>query len=290
MWVADQWEYFLLLDAGEGEKLERWGEYVVRRPDPQAIWPRTLGKRDWEQVDARYHRSASGGGHWEYRRPMPETWQIGYRSLRFNIKLTGFKHTALFPEQAVNWDWASHKIKEFGAGAQVLNLFAYTGGATVACSAAGADVVHLDASKGMTQVARDNVAASGLADRKVRYIVDDAVKFVEREIRRGNLYDGIILDPPSFGRGKAGEVWSIERDLMPYLARVKLLLQAKPLFLIVNTYASGISRYAIENIIRILWDDAPVMIASSEIGLPVRAREGVCLPAGYTIRMESASG
>ncbi len=272
MWVADSWEDFVLLDAGEGEKLERWGAYVVRRPDPQAIWPRTLTKREWEQVDAWYHRSASGGGHWEYRQKIPETWQIGYRSLRFHIKLTGFKHTALFPEQAVNWDWVTNKIAAFGAGAQVLNLFAYTGGATVACAAAGADVVHLDASKGMTQVARDNIAASGLADRKVRYIVDDAVKFVEREIRRGNQYHGIILDPPSFGRGKSGEVWSIERDLRPYLEKVKLLLHPEPLFLVINTYASGISRYAIENIVRVLWDSAPVTIASSEIGLPVRAR------------------
>ena len=290
MWVADRWEDFVLLDAGEGEKLERWGAYVVRRPDPQAIWPRTLAKREWEQVDAWYHRSASGGGHWEYRKRMPETWEVGYRALRFNIKLTGFKHTALFPEQAVNWDWVTERITRFGTGAQVLNLFAYTGGATVACAAAGAEVVHLDASKGMTQMARENIAASGLGDRKVRYIVDDAVKFVEREIRRGNRYHGIILDPPSFGRGKSGEVWSIERDLMPYLARVKLLLHPTPLFFIINAYASGISRYAIENIIRVLWDGQPVVIESNEIGLPVHAREGVCLPAGYTIRMESASG
>ncbi len=287
MWVADGWQDFALLDAGEGEKLERWGQYVVRRPDPQAIWPRALGKQDWEQVDAWYHRSASGGGHWEYRRRVPEMWQIGYRDLRFHIKLTGFKHTGLFPEQAVNWDWASKHIRHVGKGVQVLNLFAYTGGATVACAAAGADVVHLDASKGMTQMARENIAASGLADRKVRYIVDDAVKFVEREIRRGNRYQGIVLDPPSFGRGKAGEVWSIERDLMPYLKRVKQLLDSRPLFVIVNTYASGISRYAIENIMRILWGEQRLQITSSEIGLPVQARQGVYLPAGYTIRMAS---
>jgi len=286
MWVSDQWQDFVLLDAGEGEKLERWGAYVVRRPDPQALWPRGLGREVWEKVDAWYHRSASGGGHWEYRRRLPETWQIGYRDLRFNIKLTGFKHTGLFPEQAVNWDWLDGKIRTAGCGVQVLNLFAYTGGASVACAAAGADVVHLDASKGMTQVARENVQASGLGDRRVRYIVDDAVKFVEREIRRGNLYDGIILDPPSFGRGKSGEVWDLERDLLPYLQRVKLLLRPSPLFLVINAYASGISRYAVENIVRLLWPGSKVAVVSDEIGLPVQSGGGVCLPAGYTIRME----
>lgn len=288
MWVADGWQDFVLLDAGEGEKLERWGAYVVRRPDPQALWPRTLGQSDWERVDAWYHRSSSGGGHWAYRTQVPETWQIGYRDLQFNIKLTGFKHTGLFPEQAVNWDWVDARIRGAGAGVQVLNLFAYTGGATVACAAAGADVVHLDASKGMTQMARDNIHASGLGERRVRYIVDDAVKFVEREIRRGNVYDGIILDPPSFGRGKSGEVWDLERDLLRYLERVKLLLKPEPLFLVVNAYASGISRYAVENIVRVLWAGQDVAVTSNEIGLPVQACEGLQLPAGYTIRMASA--
>jgi 23S rRNA (cytosine1962-C5)-methyltransferase len=287
MWVADQWQDYMLLDAGEGEKLERWGAYTVRRPDPQAIWPRTLGVSEWERVDAWYHRSASGGGQWEYRTRMPDTWQVGYRDLRFLVKLTGFKHTGLFPEQAVNWDWLRDKIVAAGDGVQVLNLFAYTGGATVACAAAGADVVHLDASKGMTQMARDNIQASGLGERRVRYIVDDAVKFVEREIRRGNVYDGIILDPPSFGRGKSGEVWDLERDLMPYLQRIKLLVRPKPLFLVINAYASGISRYSIENIIRVLWAEQPVTVVSEEIGLPVQSRQGVYLPAGCTIRVSS---
>lgn len=285
MWVADQWRDYTLLDAGVGEKLERWGSFVVRRPDPQALWPRTLPNSDWERVDAWYHRSASGGGEWEYRKRLPATWEIGYRDLRFQIKLTGFKHTGLFPEQAVNWDWLHKKIASAGRGVQVLNLFAYTGGATVACAAAGADVVHLDASKGMTQVARDNIAASGLGERRVRYIVDDAVKFVEREIRRGNVYDGIILDPPSFGRGKSGEVWDLERDLDAYIERVQQLLRPDPLFLIVNAYASGISRYSIENILRVRWGGRPVSIISDEIGLPVQANPDVYLPAGCTIRL-----
>ena len=284
MWVADQWQDFTLLDAGDGEKLERWGSFTIRRPDPQAIWPRALDRGCWERVDAWYHRSRSGGGEWEFRRTLPASWQIGYGDLRFHVKLTGFKHTALFPEQAVNWDWMQQRIRQRG-GARVLNLFAYTGGATVACAAAGAEVVHLDASKGMTQLARENLSASGLTACKVRYLVDDAVKFVEREIRRGNHYDGMVLDPPSFGRGKSGEVWELEKDLPGFLMRIQKLLVPSPLFLVLNSYASGISGHAILNLVRALWADAGLQVASAELGLPIQARPGLCLPAGTTLRM-----
>ncbi len=239
MWLADGWKDYEVIDTSMGEKLERWGEYILVRPDPQVIWDTPHEAPQWKRKNAHYHRSSKGGGQWEFIN-LPQQWKISYRDLTFHLKPFSFKHTGLFPEQAVNWDWASKLIQNAGRQIKVLNLFAYTGGATVACARAGAAVTHVDASKGMVSWAKENAAASGLADAPIRYLVDDCVKFVEREIRRGNHYDGIIMDPPSYGRGPKGEVWKIEEKIFPLLNLCTKVLSREPLFFLVNSYTTGL--------------------------------------------------
>ncbi|KIL40066.1 SAM-dependent methyltransferase [Gordoniibacillus kamchatkensis] len=287
MYVAQDWTDYELIDTGGGEKLERWGHVVLRRPDPQIIWP--LGKETeaWLSADAHYHRSSSGGGNWTYRTKIPEKWTIGYRDLKFHIKPTGFKHTGLFPEQAVNWAWMMDKIRAAGRPIRVLNLFAYTGGATVACAAAGAEVVHVDAAKGVVQWAKENLQLSGLGSRPVRFITDDVFKFVQREQRRGSRYDAIIMDPPSYGRGPNGETWKLENDLYPFLQSCTAILTDKPLFLLVNSYTTGISATVLLNIMTTLMKPKyGGAIASGEIGLPITA-SGLKLPCGILARWEA---
>lgn len=286
MWLSKSWKEFEVIDAGGGEKLERWGEFTLRRPDPQAIWDKNPSLMDqWNSADAVYHRSKSGGGSWEFRKRLPESWQINFGELKFVIKPTSFKHTGLFPEQAINWEWIVEKIQN-KQNIKVLNLFAYTGGATVASLAGGAEALHLDASKGMTEIAKRNVLLSGLEDRKVRFIVDDAVKFVQREIRRGNKYNAVIMDPPSFGRGSSGEVWEIEKSLNE-LVNLTLEILEKPVFYLVNSYANEISRYSIENIIRNTVEKKfKGKVTSDEIGLPITSRSDLVLPCGSSIRWE----
>jgi 23S rRNA (cytosine1962-C5)-methyltransferase len=290
MWLADNWKDYEVIDAGGGEKLEKWGKFILRRPDPQAIWDKDPRfQKQWNDPDAFYHRSKSGGGEWEYRRKLPESWHIKFGELALVIRPTSFKHTGVFPEQAVNWEWTVKKIENEELrmkNVKVLNLFAYTGGATIAALAAGAEVLHLDASKGINEIAKRNVVLSGFEDRPVRFIVDDAVKFVEREIRRGNKYNAIIMDPPSFGRGKSGEVWEIEKSLNELIGLTSEILD-NPLFMLVNSYANEISRYAIENIVK----DQIVRrfggsITSDEIGLPITSRKNLVLPCGSSIRWE----
>lgn len=240
MWIADGWQDYELLDVSGGEKLERWGRYSLVRPDPQVIW--NTEKRDprWERYDARYLRSDSGGGHW-LRRRLPERWQVAYRDLTFHVKPMNFKHTGVFPEQAVNWDFIDRQIRGAGRPLRVLNLFAYTGGATLAAAKAGADVCHVDAARGMVAWARENAAASGLSEAPIRWIVDDCAKFVEREIRRGRRYDAVIMDPPSYGRGPSGEIWKLEKDLYPFLQLVAGVLSDEPSFFIINSYTTGLA-------------------------------------------------
>lgn len=249
MEVASKWEDYELIDMANGEKLERWKDIVLVRPDPQIIWKNRTSPKEWEKANAIYRRSKTGGGAWEYKHRLPASWQVKYKNLTFNIKPMGFKHTGLFPEQAVNWDWMINKIKAEKREIKVLNLFAYTGGATVACLSAGASVCHVDSSKGMTTWAKENVEASGLADRKVRYIVDDVVKFVNREIRRGNKYDAIIMDPPSYGRGANGEVWQFENSIYDLVELCSKVLSDNPLFFLINSYTTGISAKVLENIL-----------------------------------------
>ena len=276
MWSADKWTEYSLLDSADGEKLEYWGDYLLRRPDPQAVWSLKSDK-NWNKADAWYHRSKSGGGKWQYlNKKLPERWTINYRDLIFNIKPMGFKHTGLFPEQAVNWDWFSSLIKSADRPIRVLNLFAYTGGATVAALAAGAEVVHVDASKGMVTWAKENVISSGLADKPVRYIVDDVVKFVQREHRRGRQYDAIIMDPPSYGRGPSGEVWKIENELYPLIEECMKILSDNPLFFLINSYTTGLSAQVLINGGR---------ISADEIGLPMKSNE-LILPCGISGRWE----
>ena len=242
MWLADKWKDYRLVDTASGEKLEYWGDYLLRRPEPQAVWEGFEDENLWNSSNAHYHRSASGGGHWEYRKKgLPERWTINYRDLTFNIKPMGFKHTGLFPEQAVNWQLAAELIKKENREISVLNMFAYTGGATVACLNAGAKVTHVDASKGMVQWAKENAVASSLADKPVRWLVDDCLKFVKREIRRGNKYDAIIMDPPSYGRGPTGEVWKIEDSIGDFLELCRGVLSDDPLFVLLNSYTTGLA-------------------------------------------------
>ncbi|MBE6117724.1 MAG: SAM-dependent methyltransferase, partial [Erysipelotrichaceae bacterium] len=240
--LADQWKEYLCLDAGDGEKLEQWGPYVLRRPDPQAIWPKDSGYDLWNRPDAVYHRSRSGGGSWEFRKTLPEQWKIHYKGLTFKVAPTGFKHTGLFPEQAANWDWMSSLIRDHqDEELRILNLFAYTGGATMACSAAGAaEVVHVDAAKGMVAWAKENRDLCGLENRKIRFLVDDTEKFVQREKRRGRTYHGIIMDPPSYGRGPNGEVWKFEEQITPLLKACADILDDHALFFLINSYTTGI--------------------------------------------------
>ena len=251
MKVASSWKDYEILDMANGEKLERWGDFYLIRPDPQIIWNEKQFKNKWNLANARYVRSSSGGGHWEYKKRLPDSWTVKYKNLTFNIKPMGFKHTGLFPEQSVNWDWMINAIQKEKRPIKVLNLFAYTGGATVACLSAGASVCHVDSSKGMVSWAKENVESSGLKDRPVRYIVDDVIKFVSREIRRGNKYDAIIMDPPSYGRGSNGEVWKFEENLPELISLCMQVLSDNPLFFLINSYTTGISSTVLENILKI---------------------------------------
>ena len=286
MWVSDKWRDFELLDCSRGEKLERWGRYTVVRPDPQAIWDTPRSDRRWQRCDGRYTRSASGGGSWD-RGSLPASWQISYGELTFNVKPMSFKHTGIFPEQAANWDYIMRKVRSAGRPISVLNLFAYTGAATVAALAAGASVCHVDAAKGMVAWAKENAASSGVADRSVRWIVDDCAKFVEREIRRGRRYDAIIMDPPSYGRGPGGEVWKIEDNLWDFVSLTAGVLSDDPLFVIINSYTTGLSPSVLTYIAESIFTRRFGGRAESrELGLPVTAT-GLCLPCGAACRWET---
>ncbi len=288
MYTANNWQQYEIIDTGDGEKLERWGDIVLRRPDPLAIWPIREPSR-WEQAVARYIRSSTGGGHWEYVRKLPERWTICYEDLSFHVRPTGFKHTGLFPEQAVNWQWIMDKILAAGRPIKVLNLFAYTGGATLAAAYAGAEeVVHVDAAKGMVQWAKENLELSKLANRKVRFITDDVLKFVQREQRRGRQYDVIIMDPPSYGRGPKGETWKLENDLFPFIEQCMEILSANPLFVLINSYTTMISPTVLHNVMALtLQKKLGGTIVTDEIGLPVTA-SGLTLPAGILGRWEAS--
>ena len=283
MWIADGWKEFELLDCGRGEKLERWGNKLLVRPDPQAIWntPRTLS--GWKHPDGRYIRSKSGGGHWETGK-LPQRWKINYKELTFQVGPMNFKHTGLFPEQAANWDFAMERIRSAGRPINVLNLFAYTGGATVACAAAGANVCHVDAAKGMVSWARENAKLSGLEQAPVRWIVDDCAKFVEREIRRGRRYDALIMDPPSYGRGPSGEIWKLEENLYPFLELVVQVLSDQPLFVLINSYTTGLAPAVLTYLLDTLVTKRHGgHTDAQELGLPVTA-SGLALPCGATGR------
>ncbi len=284
MLVADKWTDYELIDCAGGEKIEKWNGYLLRRPDPQVIWDVKSDKNIWEKVDARYHRSKSGGGSWEYYKEIPESWKIKYKDFTFNVKPTGFKHTGIFPEQAVNWDFIYDKIKNENREIKVLNLFAYTGGATVAAAAAGAGVVHVDASKGMVLWAKENAALSGLKDAHIRYIVDDVIKFVDREIRRGNKYDCIIMDPPTYGRGPGGELWKFENEFYPLIEKCMKLLSENPLFVIVNSYTSGVSSTVVANVLNLtIARNFGGYVTNDEIGLPIKS-SNLVLPCGCATR------
>ena len=286
MWIANEWTDYEVLDCGGGEKLERWGDKLLQRPDPQAIWPRTEEDRFWNRANAVYHRSSSGGGKWEIRR-LPEQWAISYKELTFQLKPMAFKHTGLFPEQAVNWNFIMEQIRGAGRPVNVLNLFAYTGGATLAAAAAGASVCHVDASKGMTQWARENAASSGLEGRPIRWIVDDCKKFVQREIRRGRKYDAIIMDPPSYGRGPGGEVWKLEENLWGFVELCSQVLSNDPAFVIINSYTTGLSASVLTYVCQSIFGRKfGGRSESRELGLPVKDT-GLVLPCGATCRWEA---
>lgn len=288
MRVAKDWKDYEILDMANGEKLERWGNYILERPDPQIVWQDKTFKDKWKKVDAIYHRSKKGGGYWENINNIKASWQVKYKDLTFNIKQMGFKHTGLFPEQAVNWDYMIDKIKNSNRKIKVLNLFAYTGGATVACAYAGADVVHVDSSRGMVLWAKENIESSNLTDRYVRFIVDDVIKFVKREIRRGNKYDAIIMDPPSFGRGANGEVWNIEESLYPLIKLCMEVLSDNPLFFLINSYTTGMSPKVLENILYMTVDKKHKgKISSGEVGLPMKD-SNLILPCGIYGLWESS--
>lgn len=284
--IANNWKDYEILDMANGEKLERWGKYLLVRPDPQIIWNKKSYENKWKEAGAVYNRSKTGGGSWSYKAKLPDSWKISYKDLTFNIKLMGFKHTGLFPEQAANWDWMIDKIKNAGRPIKVLNLFAYTGGASVACLYAGASVCHVDSSKGMVSWAKENVIASNLQDRPIRYIIDDVVKFVQREIRRGNTYDAIIMDPPSYGRGANGEVWQFENSINDLVELCMQVLSDKPLFFLINSYTTGISSVVLSNILRINMDKKyKGKITSGEVGLPMKESD-LILPCGIYGRWE----
>ena len=282
MWIADNWKDYEVLDTSGGEKLERWGNYLLVRPDPQVIWTTEKKHPGWKKKNGHYHRSCKGGGEWEFFH-LPEQWSIQYKDLTFHLKPFSFKHTGLFPEQAVNWDWFSEKIRNAGRPVRVLNLFAYTGGATLAAAAAGAHVTHVDASKGMVNWAKENAAASGLSDRPVRWLVDDCVKFVEREIRRGSHYDGIIMDPPSYGRGPKGEIWKIEDSVFSFIQLCEKLLSDHPLFFLVNSYTTGLAPAVLTYMLSVALKNRGGHAEASEIGLPVTST-GLILPCGASGR------
>ncbi len=285
MWIADGWKDYEVIDTSKGEKLERWGEYRLVRPDPQVIWDTKRNEKEWRRKNGHYHRSKKGGGEWEFF-DLPKKWKIHYRDLTFWLQPFSFKHTGLFPEQAVNWDWFSSIIKkevEKGKEVKVLNLFAYTGGATLAAAAAGAKVTHVDASKGMVNWAKENAAASGLSDAPIRWLVDDCVKFVEREIRRGNHYDAIIMDPPSYGRGPKGEIWKIEESIYPFLQLCTNILTEKPLFFLVNSYTTGLQPAVLTYMMSTVLKPFGGQVMAEEIGLPVTSN-GLVLPCGASGR------
>lgn len=283
MWVADGWKDYEIIDCSKGEKLERWGEYILLRPDPQVLWDLPRKNPAWKKLNGHYHRSNKGGGEWEFH-DLPKQWTINYRELTFHLKPFTFKHTGLFPEQAVNWDWFSEKIKKANRPVKVLNLFAYTGGATLAAAKAGAQVTHVDASKGMVGWGKENAVASGLEDAPIRWLVDDCVKFVEREIRRGNKYDGIIMDPPSYGRGPKGEIWKLEEKIHPFIALTSQLLSDEPLFFLVNSYTTGLAPSVLTYMIGTqVQKKFGGQVVSEEIGLPVK-ESGLILPCGASGR------
>lgn len=285
MWIADGWKDYEVIDTSCGEKLERWGDYILVRPDPQVIWNTEKKAAGWRKHNGHYYRSSKGGGSWKFFN-LPDVWQIGYKNMRFNLQPFKFKHTGLFPEQAVNWDWAGEKIRNSGRKINVLNLFAYTGGATLAAVAAGASVTHVDASKGMVSWARENMVASGFADAPVRWIVDDCVKFVEREIRRGRKYDAIIMDPPSYGRGPKGEIWKIEDKIHPFLKLCVQLLPDQPLFVLVNSYTTGLQPAVLSYMLNLeVVKKYGGRAEAQEIGLPVSSN-GLVLPCGASGRWE----
>lgn len=287
MRISTEWKDYECIDAGDGEKLERWGKVLFRRPDPQAMWVRNKNEL-WNQVDGFYHRSEKGGGHWEFKKKLPENWTIQYKDLTFKVSPTNFKHTGLFPEQATNWDFMMNKIKNSNRPIKVLNLFAYTGGATMACSKAGAiEVVHVDASKGMNEWAKENMKLCGLENNKIRFIVDDCLKFVEREARRGNHYDAIVMDPPSYGRGPNGEMWKFEHNLDHLIKACMNILSDQPLFFLINSYTTGISSTVLYNILKTTLEPKyGGKIDAGEIGLPI-TRNDLVLPCGIYGRWES---
>ena len=281
--VADRWRDYQLVDCGEGMKQERWGPYTLVRPDPQVLWPRQGEEpgAPWKHWDGFYHRSDAGGGRWEFRKPLPEHWDIRYESLglTFKIRPTSFKHTGLFPEQAVNWDWIHSAISGAGRAVSVLNLFGYTGAATCAAAAAGASVCHVDAAEGMVKWCRENAALSGLADKPIRYIADDCLKFVRREVKRGRRYDAVIMDPPTYGRGSTGELWRLEDHLWELLQECRALLTDDPLFFLVNAYTARLSPTVVANLLSQLLGDLPGSITAGEVGLPIQS-DGKVLPCG----------
>ena len=287
MLVASEWKDYELLGCGDGKKLEKWGNVILLRPDPQIIWNNTDLSKKYNNINAVYHRSNKGGGHWENLKSTPSVWKVNYKNLSFMIKQMGFKHTGLFPEQAVNWDFMIDKIKKAKRDIKVLNLFAYTGGASVACLSAGASVVHVDSSRGMVDWCKENVKASNLEDKPIRYLVDDVVKFVKREIRRGNKYDAIVMDPPSYGRGANGEVWDIEKDLLELVNMCCEILSDKPLFFIINTYTTGLSKEVFNNLLKeTVGKIHKGKIYSEEIGILIKNSD-IILPCGICSRYES---
>lgn len=280
MRFTKNWQDYELLDCSGGERLERWGDVILIRPDPQVIWNTPKKHPLWKKADAVYHRAQTGGGAWKMNRKIPDFWPVGYKELRFNVKTMGFKHTGIFPEQAVNWDYTMELIRNAGRAVKVLNLFAYTGGATIAALKAGAQVVHVDASKGMVQWAKENAVASGVADKSVRWIVDDCIKFVQREIRRGNRYDIIIMDPPSYGRGPGGEVWKLENEVYGFVELCAGVLSDSPLMVLINSYTTGLSPAVMQYILgAVIQPKFGGTVSSDEIGLPV-TETGMVLPCG----------
>ncbi len=282
MWIADNWSDYEVIDTSNGEKLEKWGNYILVRPDPQIIWDTPKKNKCWNKPNAHYHRSAKGGGEWEFFN-LPEQWQISYKNLVFQLKPFNFKHTGLFPEQATNWDWFSNLIKSANRPIRVLNLFAYTGGATLAAAAAGASVTHVDASKGMVLWAKENAASSNLSDKPIRWLVDDCGKFVERELRRGNKYDAIIMDPPSYGRGPKGEIWKIEDAIHPLIKSCASLLSDQPLFFLVNSYTTGLAPAVLTYMLSTELAKYNGTVDAQEVGLPVTST-GLVLPCGASAR------
>ena len=284
MWLADQWSDYEVIDCSKGEKLERWGNYILVRPDPQVIWDTPKTEKGWRKRNAHYHRSSKGGGEWEFF-DLPKQWSVRYRNLTFQLKPFHFKHTGLFPEQAVNWDWCAEKIKKARRPVKLLNLFAYTGGATLSAASAGASVTHVDASKGMVTWAKENAIASGLGEAKIRWLVDDCVKFAEREIRRGNRYDAIIMDPPSYGRGPKGEIWKMEESIHSFLKLCGQLLSDHPLFVLINSYTTGLQPAVLAYLLGTELKKYGGRITADEVGLPVSST-GLILPCGASGRWE----